>query len=145
MDPSKDASKPEPTPKAEQTKSARPGPTRLEPKLEAAPDPSAPELSSQSGQSGQATGDQPLLQSPSTKNAIKLAGEAILPGASLLMDGQILHGGLHLLAGAVAKAFLGPVGIAVVIANSYSNSTTGKNLLEQFQRIMPSKTDPKPE
>jgi hypothetical protein len=142
MDPSKDASKPEPTPKAGQTKSATGGPTRLEPKLEVAPDPSAPDASAQATQ---ASGDESILQSPSTKNAIKLAGEALLPGASLLMDGQILHGGLHLLAGAVAKAFLGPVGIAVVIANSYSNSTTGKNLLEQFQRLMPSKSDPKPE
>lgn len=139
MDPSKDASKPEPTPKPESTRSAKAGPTRLEPRLDAAADPSAPDAPAQAG------GDEPILQSPSTKNAIKLAGEAILPGASLLMDGQILHGGLHLIAGAVAKAFLGPVGIAVVIANSYSNSTTGKNLLEQFQRIMPSKTDPKPE
>jgi hypothetical protein len=143
MDPSKDASKPEPTqpkaeqPKAEQPRSGKAAAARLEPPLI---DTGA------AGPAGEPSdADQPVLQSPTTKNAIKLAGEAILPGASLLMDGQILHGGLHLLAGAVAKAFLGPVGIAVVIANSYSNSTTGKNLLAQFQRLMPSKTDPKPE
>ncbi len=72
--------------------------------------------------------------SSTTQNAVKLVGEAVLPGASLLMDGQILQGGVHLLAGAAAKAFLGPIGVALVIANSYAKSTTGKNLLKQFTR-----------
>jgi len=106
--------------------------------------PKAPQPKSESptsAQTPQAAPAQAMLASPTTQNAIKLAGEALMPGASLLMDGKIVHGGAHLLAGAVAKAFLGPVGIAVVIANSYSNSTTGKNLLEQLQRFMP----PKPE
>jgi hypothetical protein len=79
-------------------------------------------------------------EASTSQNAIKLVGEAILPGASLLMDGKILQGGAHLLAGALAKAFLGPIGIAVVIANSYSNSTTGKNLLKQFSRDDSAKT-----
>jgi hypothetical protein len=57
------------------------------------------------------------------------------------MGGKIVHGGDHLLVGALAKAFLGTVGIAVGIANSYSNSTTGKNLLEQFSRLVPPKPD----
>jgi hypothetical protein len=73
-------------------------------------------------------------EASTSENAIKLVGEALLPGASLLMEGKILQGGAHLLAGAVARAFLGPIGVAVVIANSYSNSTTGKNLLKQFSR-----------
>jgi hypothetical protein len=83
--------------------------------------------------------EHPLLSSPTVQNAIKLAGESFLPGASLLMDGKIVHGGVHLLAGAVAKAFLGPVGVAVVIGNSYSSATTGKNLMEHFSRFMPTK------
>lgn len=104
--------------------------------------PKAPQTKPESPTSAQTPQVAPaMLASPTTQNAIKLAGEAIMPGASLLMDGKIVHGGAHLLAGAVAKAFLGPVGIAFVIANSYSNSTTGKNLLEQLQRFMP----PKPE
>lgn len=68
------------------------------------------------------------------KNAVKLVGEAILPGASLLMDGQILHGGAHLVAGIAARALIGPIGWVLVIANSYANSTTGTGLLGQFKR-----------
>jgi hypothetical protein len=76
--------------------------------------------------------EQPPTEASTSQNAIKLVGEAFLPGASLLMDGKILQGGAHVLAGAVAGALLGPIGLAVVIANSYSNSTTGKGLLKQF-------------
>lgn len=72
-----------------------------------------------------------------TQNAVKLVGEAFLPGASLLMEGKILQGGAHLIAGAAARAFLGPIGWALVIANSYSNSTTGKGILKQFTRDTP--------
>jgi hypothetical protein len=75
------------------------------------------------------------------RNAVKLVGEAILPGASLLIDGKILHGGAHLLASAVARACLGPLGVVLVMANSYSSSTTGKNLLKHLTRDTP----PKPE
>ena len=76
---------------------------------------------------------QPLSQTPMAHNAVKLAGEAILPGASLLMQGKVAHGGAHVLAGFLAKALLGPIGVVLVIANSYSHSTTGKNLLKQFK------------
>jgi hypothetical protein len=76
---------------------------------------------------------QPPSQSTTATNAVKLAGEAILPGASLLMQGKVAHGGAHVLAGFLAKALLGPIGVVLVIANSYSHSTTGKNLLKQFR------------
>ncbi len=68
------------------------------------------------------------------ENAVKLVGEAFVPGASLLMDGKILSGGAHLLIGTWAKMALGPVGLALVIANSYSTSVTGKSLLKQFAK-----------
>ena len=83
-------------------------------------------------------GAQPA-RSSSTHNAIKLVGESFLPGASLLMDGQIARGGAHVLVGAVAKLLLGPLGIALVMANSYSSSTTGKGLLGQLSRATPPK------
>jgi len=67
-------------------------------------------------------------------NAIKLAGEVMAPGASLLMDGKILSGSAHLLVGFWSKAALGPVGVGLVMANSYATSTTGKNLLKQFTK-----------
>jgi len=72
-----------------------------------------------------------------TNNAVKLVGEAFLPGASLLMDGKVAHGGAHLIAGVLAKALLGPVGLVLVIANSYASSTTGQNLLKQLKRPTP--------
>ena len=64
-------------------------------------------------------------------NAVKLVGEAFVPGASLLLDGKIAEGSAHLLLGTWAKLALGPIGLALVIANSYTKSTTGKNLLEE--------------
>lgn len=65
------------------------------------------------------------------QNAIKLLGETVVPGASLLLDGNLASGGAHFLIGALARATLGPIGVALVIANSYSRSTTGKGLLHQ--------------
>lgn len=70
-------------------------------------------------------------------NAVKLAGEAFVPGASLLLDGKILSGAAHAIVGAWAGAALGPIGLALVIANSYASSTTGKNLLKQFTKDEP--------
>lgn len=70
----------------------------------------------------------------SSQNAVKLVGEAFVPGASLLMDGNILAGGAHALVGTWARVALGPVGLALVAANSYAKSTTGKNLLKQFSK-----------
>ena len=74
-------------------------------------------------------------QNTVAENAVKLVGEVFVPGASLLMDGKILPGGAHLLAGVLAKAVLGPVGLALVVANSFSKSTTGKSLLKQFSGL----------
>jgi hypothetical protein len=71
------------------------------------------------------------------QNAIKLVGEAFVPGASLLLEGKIVEGGAHLLAGIAARTFLGPIGLAVVIANSYAKATTGKSLLKQFTQDSP--------
>lgn len=68
-------------------------------------------------------------------NAIKLLGEVFVPGASLLMDGKIVSGSAHLVVGSWAKAALGPVGLALVIANSYSESSTGKSLLKHFSKF----------
>lgn len=68
-------------------------------------------------------------------NAIKLLGEALLPGASLLMEGKIVAGSAHLLVGAWAKASIGPLGVALVIANSYTESVTGSNLLKHLAKF----------
>ena len=76
----------------------------------------------------------------STQNAVKLIGESFVPGASLLLDGEILAGGAHLVVGLAAKALLGPIGLGIVVANSYAKSTTGKNLLKQFSKDEPAHT-----
>jgi len=86
---------------------------------------------------------EPAPPTKTTHNAVKLVGEAVLPGASLLMDGKVAHGGAHMIAGVLAKALLGPVGLVLVIANSYASSTTGQNLLKQFKQFKaPSPEDP---
>ena len=73
-------------------------------------------------------------QSQTVNNAIKLVGEYFAPGASLLMDGKILPGTGHLIAGLLLRIAIGPIGYGLVIANSYSSSTTGKNLFKHFIR-----------
>lgn len=80
-----------------------------------------------------------------TDNAVKLLGETLIPGASLMMDGKIVAGAVHTILGTLAKAALGPAGLALVIANSYAQSSTGKNLLKQFRSAAPSPEAPKAE
>lgn len=40
-----------------------------------------------------------MPKQPMMDNAVKLLGEAFVPGASLLMDGKIVEGSIHLVAG----------------------------------------------
>ena len=64
---------------------------------------------------------------------VKLIGEVgVAPGASLLLDGDMIRGGAHLIGGLAARAVLGPIGLLLVAANSYSKSVTGCNLHEHF-------------
>jgi len=72
--------------------------------------------------------------SQTMENAVKLVGDLLVPGASLLMDGKLAAGGAHLVAGAVARVALGPLGLLLVAANSYSTTMTGKGLLKQFAK-----------
>lgn len=73
------------------------------------------------------------MDNTTASNAIKLASEGLItPGASLLLDGDIRGGGAHVLLGLAAKALLGPVGVFLVAADSFSRSVSGKSLGEQF-------------
>jgi hypothetical protein len=66
---------------------------------------------------------------------LKIAGEALVaPGSSLILDGQILPGAVHVVGGLLAKWALGPVGLLLVAANSYTRSVTGGNLTQFFKR-----------
>jgi hypothetical protein len=68
---------------------------------------------------------------------IKILGETLVPGASLVLDGKILPGAVHLVGGLVARWALGPVGWLLVAANSYSKSVTGRNLPEHLGSARP--------
>jgi hypothetical protein len=72
---------------------------------------------------------------------IKIVGERVVPGASLILDGKIGEGALHVVGGTIAGALLGPLGVLLVAANSYSKSTTGRSLLGHFQFQSPIRTD----
>lgn len=61
-------------------------------------------------------------------NAVRLVGESMLPGASLMMDGKLANGAIHALLGFGARALAGPAGIALIAADSYSKSVSGKYL-----------------
>jgi hypothetical protein len=80
------------------------------------------------------------MPSKVTDNAIKLVGEYFAPGASLLIDGKILPGTAHLVAGLLLRSAIGPIGYGLVIANSYASSITGRNLLKQFAKKNTEKT-----
>mgnify|MGYP000016332933 CR=1 FL=1 len=61
-------------------------------------------------------------------NGAKLIGETCIPGASLLMDGQFVNGAAHAAVGIAARLALGPVGLFLVCADSFSKSTTDKTI-----------------
>jgi hypothetical protein len=63
-------------------------------------------------------------------NGVKLVGEAILPGTSLLMDGKFSEGAAHAVVGIGARLAFGPIGALVVAADSFSKSVNDKNLWE---------------
>ena len=61
-------------------------------------------------------------------NGVKLIGETMLPGASLLLDGNLVNGAAHVAVGAAAAAFVAPWAVLLVVADSFSKSVSGKNL-----------------
>jgi len=61
-------------------------------------------------------------------NGIKLVGETMLPGASLLLDGNLVNGAAHVAVGAAAAAFVAPWAVLLVVADSFWKSVSGKNL-----------------
>lgn len=61
-------------------------------------------------------------------NGAKLVGESVLPGASLLMDGQFLSGAAHAVVGIGARIAIGPAAVLLVCADSFSKSVTDKSL-----------------
>jgi hypothetical protein len=75
-------------------------------------------------------------------NGVKLVGEAFLPGASLLLDGNLGNGVVHAVVGFGARLALGPVGFIVVAADSFSKSVTEKYLREHVTEAVQTKSVP---
>ena len=72
-------------------------------------------------------------------NGAKVLGEvAIVPGASLIVDGEVKSGILHAAGGLLGLAVLGPVlgplTWLAVGADSYSRSVSGKTIVDQFNK-----------
>ena len=65
-------------------------------------------------------------------NGVKLVGETMLPGASLLLDGNLVNGAAHVAVGAAAAAFVAPWAVLLVVADSFSKSVSGKNLWDHI-------------
>jgi hypothetical protein len=74
--------------------------------------------------------------SVTASRGIKLVGETLAPGTSLLLDGNVGPGAVHLVGGWIARKALGPVGWLLVAANSYSQSVTGRSLMDHLQGQM---------
>ena len=78
------------------------------------------------------------------ENGVKLGGERILPGSSLMMDGDIKGGLAHAAVGLLARAAFGPVAWFAVAADSYSRSVTGKGLIGHLASAVSSAPAPEP-
>lgn len=65
-------------------------------------------------------------------NGVKLVGESVLPGASLLLDGNLVNGAAHAVIGVAAATFVAPWAVLLVVADSFSKSVSGKNLWDHI-------------
>lgn len=73
-------------------------------------------------------------------NGVRLAGDTlVVPGTSLILDGQLGHGVARVAAGLAARAVLGPIGWFAIAADSYAKSSTGTSLVGRiWSRARPS-------
>jgi hypothetical protein len=67
------------------------------------------------------------------KTGLQFASEAVIPGGSHLINGDLKQAGIHAVAGIVAGAIFGPIAVLVVAANSFARATTGHHLYESLQ------------
>lgn len=68
-------------------------------------------------------------------NGVKLVGEAIIPGASLMLDGKVVNGAAHAVVGLAARLAIGPAGLVLAAADSYSKSVSDKYLWDHARDI----------
>lgn len=66
-------------------------------------------------------------------NGVKaIADVGVLPGSSLLIDGDVKSGALHAIGGLLAGAIFGPIGWLAFSADAFSKSVSGRNLHRHF-------------
>ena len=66
-------------------------------------------------------------------NGAKALGDVVIaPGTSLIVQGEVKSGALHVLSGVVARSFFGPIGWLAVGADAYSRAVTGKHIWDLF-------------
>jgi hypothetical protein len=69
-------------------------------------------------------------------NGVKAVADlGVLPGASLLAEGDVKSGTLHAVTGLLAGAILGPIGWFAVGADSFSLSVSGKHIYQHFVSV----------
>lgn len=66
------------------------------------------------------------------KVAVGAVSEALIPGGSHLVRGDLSQGAVHLILGVAASMALGPLGLLAVKAHSLAKSTTGQGLLDKI-------------
>lgn len=65
-------------------------------------------------------------------NGVRLAGDTlVVPGTSLILDGQVGQGVARVAVGVAARMALGPLGWLLVAADAYTKTTTGSGLLDR--------------
>ena len=64
--------------------------------------------------------------------AVSVLSEAVIPGGSHLIRGDLSQGALQFLLSIGAGMFFGPLGVLAVRANSLAKAQTGRSVLEQF-------------
>lgn len=65
------------------------------------------------------------------KVALGVLSEAVIPGGSNLIKGDLQQGAVHLILGIAAGLTFGPLGLLAVKAASLAKSTTGQGVLDQ--------------
>jgi len=66
----------------------------------------------------------------SLKTAVEFSTEALIPGGSNLVKGDLKQAGIHAVLGFAARSAFGLPGLIVVSANSFTKAVTGRHLFE---------------
>jgi len=64
--------------------------------------------------------------------AVSVLSEAVIPGGSNLIKGDLSQGALQFILSIGAGMFFGPLGVLAVRANSLAKAQTGRSVLDQF-------------